>query len=81
MQGYKLDMVASKEERLRVLVSYLEELSKGGSEGLPITNGTLVLISRYLRGWNGLFSSKGGEGPRLTPEGALRYYLKLMEEK
>lgn len=50
-----------RESSLPILIEYL----KAGTEPL-ITNRTLVLVSRYLRGWEGLYKTNP---PRLTLEG------------
>ena len=70
----KLDMLAPKEEQLKILVPYLEEVAKGNEVDLPITSRTRVLILRYMGDWTGLYTKEG-----LTPKGAFLYYRKLMK--
>ena len=75
----KLDMMAPKEEQLKILVPYLEKAAKskkGEEKELPITTRTRVLIDRYMSGWMGLFNKKG-----MTAEGAFMYYKALIKEE
>ena len=53
MEESKLDIMAPKEEQLKILVPYLEKAAKhkkGEEPPLPISLRTRVLISRYLWG-------------------------------
>jgi len=70
----KLDMLASKEEQLKILVPYLEEVAEGSEVDLPITSRTRVLILRYMGDWSGLYGRQG-----LTPKGAFLYYKELIK--
>lgn len=78
MEELKLDMMASKEEQLKILVSYLEKAAKqekGQEDELPITLRTRTLIGRYMWEWLGLYNKKG-----MATEGAFLYYLKRKGE-
>ena len=75
MEGYKLDMMAPKEAQLKILVSYLEKLVKGGEKELPVTTRTMVLVDRYLWGWTEDLYNKEG----LTPKGAFLYYKAIIK--
>ena len=78
MEESKLDILAPKENQLKILVPYLEKAAKskkGKEKELPITTKTKVLIDRYLHEWRGLFNKKG-----MTAEGAFLYYKKLIKE-
>jgi hypothetical protein len=76
MEESKLDMLAPKEEQLKILVPYLEKAAEGQEVELPITGRTRVLVLRYMGDWSGLYTKDG-----LTPKGALIYYKKLMKEE
>lgn len=78
MEESKLDILAPKEDQLRILVPYLERAAKskeGKEKELPLSIRTKVLIDRYLWGWMGLFNRKG-----MTAEGAFMYYKALIKE-
>jgi len=78
MEESKLDILAPKEDQLKILIPYLEEAAKskkGEEKELPITTKTKVLIDRYLHEWRGLFNKKG-----ITAKGAFMYYKALIEE-
>ena len=76
MEGVKLDILAPKEEQLKILVPYLEDIAKSKKEKpLPITMRTRTLIGRYLWNWLDLYTKEG-----LKPKGALIYYRNLIKE-
>ena len=80
MQEAKLDIMAPKEEQLKILIPYLEKAArqkKDKNHPLPATTQTKVLVNRYLWHWTpDLYSAEG-----LTPKGALMYYKRLIGEK
>jgi hypothetical protein len=77
MEEVKLDIMAPREEQLKVLVPYLEESAKSEEEKeLPVTTRTRVLIDRYMWDWKGLFNERG-----LTTKGAFIYYKELIKER
>ena len=75
MQEAKLDIMAPKEEQLKILVPYLEKAAKGDVASLPATTQTKVLISRYLWNWEEALYDRNG----LTPKGAFLLYKRLVE--
>ena len=76
-QTLTLDLLANKEEQLRVLVLYLENAAKNEEKKpLCVTNVSLALASRVLRGWKEYVVPKE---IAITEEGAFLYYLKLKE--
>lgn len=79
MQEVKLDIMAPKEEQLKILIPYLEkaaEYRKGEEPELPIAVRTRLLITRYMGDWRGLYNEKG-----LTTKGAFMYYKALVGKK
>ena len=64
--------ILDREGSIPILVAFLKRLAKKKDILLPITIRTLVLVSRYLWGWGGLYTNRP---PALTGEGALRLYL------
>jgi len=73
MEKLKLDLLAPKEEQLKILVPYLDGVSKGLEKELPLSLRSAVLAQRYLRNWENLYTKDG-----LTPKGALLYYRRLI---
>ena len=70
-----LDLLASKEEQLRVLVPYLENAAKNEErKPLDVTGVSSVLANRVLAGWKEYVVPKKAA---ITEEGAFLYYLKL----
>jgi len=61
--------IMDKAGSLPVLVKHLEECATSTYRPVLLVNSSLVLISRYLVGWKGLYSMKP---PALTEEGAFR---------
>ena len=76
MEEPKFDIMAPKEEQLKILVPYLEAVAKGYGKSLPATTRTKVLISRYLWNWTDDLYDKHG----LTPKGAFLYCRRLVKE-
>jgi len=76
MEEARFDILAPKEDQLRILIPYLEAVAEGEERSLPATTRTRVLINRYLWNWRGFCTIEG-----LTPKGALLYYKKLKEQK
>ncbi len=75
MDEPKLDITASKEDQLKILVPYLENIAGGKKDELPITLRARTLIGRYLWHWTNLYNSRG-----ITPLGAFLYYRRLIEK-
>lgn len=73
----ELNILASKEEQLKVLVPYLEEAATTENpKPLPMTNRSIVLAARILRDWKPYILPREAA---LTTEGAFRYYLRLQK--
>lgn len=75
--------IFDKESSLPELVAYLEKAAKSKEElpGIEISLRTLVSISRYLKGWGGLYTQEKDKPPRLTTEGAFLLHNKWTGEK
>ena len=77
MEESRLDILAPREQQLKILVPYLEKAASEGDESeLPITTRSKVLVDRYLWSWIGLYNKNG-----LTVKGALKYYRRLNEDR
>lgn len=79
MQEVRLDILAPKEDQLKILVPYLEEAAKypeGEEPELPMTLRTRTLVMRYMGDWLGLYNRNG-----LTAQGAFKYYRRLKEDQ
>lgn len=72
MEDKRLDILAPKEEQLSILVPYLESVTKGNEEPLPLTMRSTVLIKRYLWYWREALIE--GEKKGLKPKFAFMYY-------
>ena len=70
-------LTLEREHDLPILIRHMVKAAETEEEipGPEITTSTLVLVTRYLQGWHGLFINEKGDTPRLTTEGAFRLYL------